>query len=328
MTVLPEFHDQLYAAAQRRARRRLPLAATRRPGRTADIIFFSLSLAITIAIVLVVLSAGSGTRVGTPNTPATQPSVASTRSELLQTLGVLRAPPTKLSQQAIRCAKTRPAPTSLAFRVCLTADLPPEFSRPQQPAPMMATAGYPRLDPSLIRVVSVPRLHASVTLAPATWQPSPRSRQRTEGLVVSIAYLNGAAGTGPTPTNVSWVRTHGLAISGGNATPQMRSVFGAVVVPDGVAKITLEPLRLISPPAPVNAHRFGTITAAVHDNVAGFRFTVPTVTDRHAKSLVYAVTVVARATWSNANGQVISRTTTQIPLWLRVQGGGPITSTN
>jgi hypothetical protein len=108
----------------------------------------------------------------------------------------------------------------------------------------------------------------------------------------------------------------------------MRTVFGAVVVPDGVATVTLDPVRVISPPAPVDPRRFGTVTTPVHDNVATFRFTVPFVRDRHAKSLVYAVTVVANATWTDQHGHVIAHTTTQLPLWLRVRGTTPITGTN
>jgi hypothetical protein len=109
----------------------------------------------------------------------------------------------------------------------------------------------------------------------------------------------------------------------------MRSVSGAVVVPDGVATVTLEPIRLISPPAPVDPHRFGTSTTSVHDNIAAYRFTVPYVRDPNQKSLVYAVTVVARATWSDRHGTVIARTTTQLQLWLKVRGNnGPITATN
>ena len=77
----------------------------------------------------------------------------------------------------------------------------------------------------------------------------------------------------------------------------MRSVVGVVVVPDGVATVTLQPVRLISPPAPVDPRRFGTSTTSVHDNIAAYRFTVPYVRDPRQKSLVYAVNVIARATW-------------------------------
>jgi hypothetical protein len=86
----------------------------------------------------------------------------------------------------------------------------------------------------------------------------------------------------------------------------MRTVVGAVVVPDGVATVTLQPVRLISPPAPVDPRRFGTSTASVHDNIAAYRFTVPYVHDPHQKSLVYAVTVLARATWRDRHGTVIA----------------------
>jgi hypothetical protein len=109
----------------------------------------------------------------------------------------------------------------------------------------------------------------------------------------------------------------------------MRIVVGAVVVPDGVATVTLQPIRVISPPAPVDARRFGTSTTSVHDNVASYRFTVPYVHDPHHKSLVHAVTLVAKGTWSDRHGAVIARTTIQLQLWLKVLGNnGPITSTN
>jgi hypothetical protein len=67
----------------------------------------------------------------------------------------------------------------------------------------------------------------------------------------------------------------------------------------------------------------------VHDNIAGYRFTVPYVHDPHQKSLAYAVNVIARATWRDRHGAVIAHTTTQLQLWLKVRGNnGPITSTN
>ena len=109
----------------------------------------------------------------------------------------------------------------------------------------------------------------------------------------------------------------------------MRSVFGAVVVPDGVATVTLKPIRLIASPAPVDPRRFGTSTTSVHDNIAAYRFSVPYVRDPRQKSLVYAVNVLARATWSDRHGNVIAQTTTQLQLWLKVRGNnGPITATN
>jgi hypothetical protein len=255
-------------------------------------------------------------------------SVTLGRQQLLRVLGVLRAPPNAASRRAIACAKSPPKPPSAAFFRCRTSPvflLMPPFARDPS---VLAHEGYPRAETSLIRVVAIPRFKASAALIPTSWRPSPRSGQRAEGLELVVAYAGGAAGTGPTPTSVASVRAHGLAISGSNATPRMRSVWGAAVVPDGVASVTFQPIRLISPPAPVDAHRFGSVTTSVHDNIAAFRFAVPTVIDHHAKSLVYAVTLLAHATWSDQQGNVIARTTTRLPLWLRVQGNTPITATN
>jgi hypothetical protein len=288
----------------------------------------SVLVPILIAVGAVVLLRGPSR---SPAPPASVPSTHSettSRQQLLHTLAVLRRPPNAASTRTIACVKSPPAPPSPAFIACRTSGIPGLFLSLPRSSPTWAQWGYPRLDPSLIRVVAVPRFHASATLAAATWQPSSSSRRRDEGLEATIASSRGSTGTGPRPTSVATVRTHGLAVSGGNATPQMRTVFGAVVVPDGVATVTLKPIRLISPPAPVDPHRFGTVTTSVHDNVAPYRFAVPYVKDRHAKSLVYAVTVVARATWTDQHGTVIARTTTQLPLWLKVRGKGPITSTN
>ena len=279
------------------------------------------ALAIAVAGALVLLGGDQSASASSAN------SEAHTRQQLVQMLGLLRTPPNAADRRAIACAESRPARPSVVFRDCRNSGIPAVFLLFPRSSPMWARWGYPQLDPALIRVVPVQRFHASVTVAPATWQPS-RSPRRVEGVELAIAYSRGQAGTGPTPTSVATVRTHGLAVSGGNATPQMRSVFGAVVVPDGVATVTLEPIGLISPPAPVEPRRFGTVTTSVHDNVVAFRFAVPTVHDLRAKSLVYAVTVVARAIWSDQRGNVIARTTTQLPLWLRVRGKGPITSTN
>ena len=67
----------------------------------------------------------------------------------------------------------------------------------------------------------------------------------------------------------------------------------------------------------------------MHDNVAGYQFSVPYVRDPRQKSLVYAVSVLARATWSDERGHVIAQTTTQLQLWLKVRGNnGPIKATN
>jgi hypothetical protein len=250
------------------------------------------------------------------------------RQMLLRTLGVLRRPPDAASRRAISCVRSSPKPGGAAFHACRTSAISLAFMPFPGAARFGASSGV-RLDTSLIRVVPVPSVGDGVALVPATAPASPGSPRRTEGLDILISFHDGAASPGPTPTSVTELRTHGLAVSGTNATPKMRSVVGAVVVPDGVATVTLQPIRLISPPAPVDPRRFGTSTASVHDNVASYRFTVPYVHDPNHKSLVHAVTVVAKETWSDRHGAVIARTTIQLQLWLKVRGNnGPITSTN
>jgi hypothetical protein len=317
--------DQRIGAALGEARR----PQRRWPSRRLTPLFVGIGVLVPVLIAIgaVVLLSRPSRSVAPPTAPTTLPQAVA-RRQLIEMLGVLRRPPDAASTQAINCAKSPPTPASRAFPACRTADLPPEFSLPDRQSSFEAQFGYPRLDPSLIRVVSVPRFHARVVLAPATWRPSLRSPLRTEGLVLSISYARGSSGTGPKPTPVSTVRAHGLAVSGGNATPQMRTVFGAVVVPDGVATVTLDPIRVTSPPAPVDPREFGTVSTAVQDNVALFQFNVPYVKDPHVKSLVYAVTVIANATWTDQHGHVITHTTTPLPLWLKVRGTTPITATN
>jgi hypothetical protein len=283
---------------------------------------------VLIAVAAVTLLSGSNRSVAPPTSSSGANASTGTRQQLLRTLGVLRQPPDTASRLAISCVTSSPKPGSAAFRACRTSAISLAFV-PFPAAPRFGASSGVRLDTSLIRVVPVPRSGDSVALIPATAPVSPGSPRRAEGLDISIAFQDGAASPGPTPTSVTELRTHGLAVSGSNATPTMRSVVGAVVVPDGVATVTLQPIRLISPPAPVDPRRFGTSTTSVHDNIAAYRFSVPYVHDPRQKSLVYAVIVVARATWTDRHGDVIARTTTQLQLWLKVRGNnGPITATN
>ena len=283
---------------------------------------------VLIAFTAVALLSGSNRSVAPPPSSAGTIASTDTRQQLLRTLGVLRRPPDAASRVAISCVKSSPKPGSAAFRACRTSAISLAFV-PFPGAPRFGASSGVRLDTSLIRVVPVPRSGDSVALVPATGPGSPGSPRRAEGLDILIAFPDGAASPGPTPTSVAELRTHGLAVSGTNATPTMRSVVGAVVVPDGVATVTLQPIRLISPPAPVDPRRFGTSTTSVHDNIAAYRFTVPYVRDPRQNSLVYAVTVVARASWRDRHGTLIAQTTTRLQLWLKVRGNnGPITATN
>jgi hypothetical protein len=281
-------------------------------------------LAIAVGLLLLL----GGHRRSSPM-PSTSGEFA-TRQQLVDTLGVLRAPPTPAARRAIACAKAVPDPRSRTFLACRFSAVPGFFLLP--PAPRLsqragqlerdARLGYPRLDRFLLRVVVVPPLDASVTIAPTTWQPSTRSRRRSEGIVAELNYANGQSGTGPEPTDLVTVSTRGLWISDAQASPRMTTVRGAVLVPDGVAKVTLQPTRIVSPPAPITARHFGTITASVHDNVAAFRFPVLTATNARKTSALYGVTVIARATWFDQRGNLIHRTSIPLYLSITVRGQG------
>ena len=308
-----------------------PSPSRRRPhARHVGRLIVSIGVLVPVLVVLatVALLSGSNRSAAPATSSAGATASTSTRQLLLRTLGVLRRAPDAASRLAISCLRSSPKPGSAAFFACRTSAISLAFV-PFPGAPRFGESLGVRLDTSLIRVVPVPRLRDSVALVPATAPASPGSRRRAEGLDIFIAFPDGSASPGPTPTGVTELRTHGLAVSGTNATPAMRSVVGAVIVPDGVATVTLQPLRLLSPPAPINPRRFGTSTTSVHDNIAAYRFTVPYVHDPHQKSLVYAVNVVARETWRDEHGTVIAQTTTRLQLWLKVRGNnGPITATN
>ena len=96
MTILPEFHDQLYAAAQRQARRRLSRPRIALP-RFGTIVLTGLSTAVVIAVAAVLLSAHGVVPSEAPTSKP--PSVAKSRTELLQTLAALRTPQTAGSRR-------------------------------------------------------------------------------------------------------------------------------------------------------------------------------------------------------------------------------------
>jgi hypothetical protein len=127
-------------------------------------------------------------------------------------------------------------------------------------------------------VVNVPAWHAKIAIDPATYKPSAASAHRSEGvdLLMWIGSTPTApasyTGTGLRPYSAATVRAHGLAQS----DPTRGKTIS--LVPDGVASVTLQPIRLTPPqiapgvqqPPAVQAGDFASVTAAVHDNVAPF----------------------------------------------------------
>lgn len=285
---------------------------TRMPARRRVIVGTSASLASTlpvlVAVAVAVLVAAAALiafrQGGTPSpmyaAPTTATSVQTSRQELIRLLGVLRRPQTR-------------------------ADLDPQVPY----VGLGRTWGYPELDLGLARVVPIPAWHARIVIDPATYQPSLTSAQRSEGVDLAMEIGNAPNGpptfdiSGPRPYSAATVLARGLALSD---PPSGKTI---VVVPDGVARVTLQPIRLTPPqirpgvphPPAVQPGDFASVTAAVHDNVAPFELTV-TVVDPHAHSGTFVFVAVARATWFDGKGHVIRETTTtdlELPVNVRAR---------
>jgi hypothetical protein len=271
-----------------------------------------LAIAVTVIVAGVALTQLHG---GRQSPPAASPtSGAGPRQQLIDMLGILRRPQTKadldsqllpgvLQLSAIATQRHRHQPGGLEHR--------------------LAQLGNLKLDRPLMRVVAIPAWHAKVGIEPETWQPSPTSRLRSEGVDLELWIgsrptipPSSNSGTGPPPTSVEAFRTHGLALA--DKPNGHDRLYGAVLVPDGVARITLHPIRLNRVPVNIDPRQFGTATATVHDNIASFQLPIPTATSPRSLSGELATSAVAQATWLAANGTVIRRTTTELNVVIRI----------
>lgn len=243
--------------------------------------------------------------------PAAGPTRSlSSRQQLVQALGVLRAPQTTAAHDPRLVEPVLSRAGGFARR---HKSVPPFWKR------LLAASGNPIADRSLIRVVPLPGLSAELGVVPVSYQPSAKSSRRAEGLYVTLlgSGVDGDTGSSGMPTSLSSLRSHGLAIF--NDAPNGSSA-GAIVVPDGVTEIQLGPYRLVNPPVPVKSTDIASATARVNENVAAFDISVPTVTNRKAASGFYTVPAVAQTTWFATNGTIVRRTTTALDLVVRLRG--------
>ena len=316
MTILPQLERDLSRAAQQRLtspddadalrdqpRHDRPRSTGRGPrirrrlAKTATAVPVVLAIVVAVIIAAFALTLGHRDHQSQPTTPAT--SVQAARQQLVQMLGILRRPQTK-------------------------ADLDRQLTLGFGLERLLARFGHPKLDRALMRVIKIPAWHAKVGIEPTTWQPSPSSPQRSEGVDLelwigpkSTIPPSSDQGTGPRPTRAGVIRSHGLALAssaGGNL------LDGVVLVPDGVAKVTLRVSRVIDPPVKVNPSQFGTATAAVHDNIAAFQLTLPHVTVKKGLSGMFGTPGVLQTTWFDARGNVIKHTTTHLDVVITVKG--------
>jgi hypothetical protein len=276
-----------------------------------------LSVAVAIAIAVIALAAFKhGPRAASPAAPGSGIAAGtSPRQELIQTIGALRTPQRKAD---LNC-ELQIGVLNACSRHSDHVDVGP----PQ----ILGRWGYPALDRPLLRVVAIPAWRGKVLIAPTTYRPSAGSRRRTEGinLVIQLGGTVGMTGTGPRPTSVATFLGHGLTVftNGPNDTNR-----GALLVPDGVATITLGSFRLTPHSAPSGATQTALAaatsalhaTATVNDNIAAVQLSIPVVTIPKAVSGLFGMAATARATWFNSSGQTIKRTTTDVELLVRIRG--------
>lgn len=218
MSILPQLERDLGRAADERLRAN---AAGSRPHSRSRVRVAAAALpvvvSVLVAVVIAVIAIGSFRhRHGSiqPAGPKTSP-----RAELIRAVAVLRAPQipadrdSRLEQQLFQMG-----PPAAYLR-----------THPQA-RKRLAREGYPAPDRALLRVVTVPSLHAHVLIAPTIYQPSPASSRRTEGLNLLVQSPgNLGTGTGPRPITVGSFLAHGLNIFFGMGT---KTNPGVLLVPD------------------------------------------------------------------------------------------------
>lgn len=308
MTLLEEFHDQLYAAAERQARHRLKRRIVGARQRLGTIVVTGLSVAVAVAVAAVVLTSVKAT---SSTTTSSRPSaVVRSRRELLQTIGELRTPQTLVDRRS-----SPPYFFGVPF-----GPLAKQLLRDPQYRQALRDRGYPEMDRGLVRRVSLGS-GAVLTLVPITYrQTTPHSHglgtrttftlhgPRIEGLGLGLA-VPGTGLTEASPSTVEALKAHGA-----NVFTYVRDHnLGVIVVPDGVATVTLSHVRVISH-VKVPESLIPATTVHVAQNLAVFSLTAPVVMShgnvpgRGAPGM-YSTGAYARMTWRASDGKIINRAT-------------------
>lgn len=321
MTLLPTVREQLTQAVRDAGRPGARVPGAERSGGRGRIVPWlrqsrlSAGNALAAASLLLALVIGAGALLAVgrqrPAPPAAAQRVQPALRVLTAHFSVLRRPQTAADQS--------------------TQLLPTPFGIPAlHPAPerSFARLGYPELERSLIRVISLPKLDAQVAFDPATWRLTWRSSRRAAGLYL-VMHIGTAStfwpvqqfGSGPEPTSVATLLAHGLAITNPHVAEGLSD--GVLVVPDGVARVTLRPVRLVGLPAPIGPAAYGSVTATVSHNLALFQLPIPVAITWRTASGVYSARSIAEATWYGPSGTIIKRTTTSVDVFVTVRGKGP-----
>lgn len=338
MILLPEYRAQLHAAAHRRARSRrrrlvsrLSIDGQLRRMATATPAVLSVLTAIAIAAVAIV-TLSHGHRPSTAGAPA-----ESSRNALVQTLGILR----RAQSRADRLSERRRGMGGAAPGAFFSN--PPSVER----ALCRGAAYYQlqqcalRLDKPLVRTVTVQDGY-HVAIFPTIVTHAIRQARPGEGILMTLhgpgIYF---AGTSLTPTSAQTISAQGLLVSAYAATGVNR---GVMLVPDGVAKVTLDRFRLLAPSA-VSLPQIPPAASTVSDNIALLKLSRLTEQSLHLDPnalgryfsqgsgrrcqttfAVYALPATAEMTWANATGHSIRHTTISLRLYVGTHHPAPGTT--
>lgn len=243
MTLLPEYRAQLYHAAERRARRRAFSLPRLWP--------VAVSTVVAVAVVLIAVAVLSHRHASSPPTHPVPAAPAVSAGRLTSLLGVLRRQQTEADRETWVPGFFN----TFASPGCRAANTPLQCSL--------------RLDRPLIREVDVFGSGYRVGLLPYT-----RAGQ-IAGVAVTlrgpgINYLAAGPWSDSTsvPPGLSALRSRGLMLSTYVSDGVNR---GVIVVPNGVARIVLGPLRLTERSLTGRIAPIAGATSVVHDNVALFQ---------------------------------------------------------
>lgn len=324
MTLLPEYRAQLHTAATRRARRRTTTVTRWWP--------VAMSTAVVAAVVVVAVavlshrhpSSAPAHTLPAPVTPSqlTPAPLTASAARLTGTLGVLRRPQTESDLHTWVPGFF----ATFASPGCHAANTPLQCSL--------------RLDQPLIRQVAVPGSGYRVGLLPYT------GAGKIAGVAVTlrgpgINYL--AAGPWIDRVTIqpglSALRTQGLMLSTYIADGVNR---GVIVVPDGVARVIVEPLRLVDRAVTRRIAPTAGASAVVHDNVALFQLNGLTVQNLELRPsalrrfytegaggacrltlAIYRLTAEAHMLWLAPDGRVVNHTLIRFPVYVGVHNPAP-----
>ena len=174
----------------------------------------------------------------------------------------------------------------------------------------------------------------NVGIFPTISRSSTRFAPRGEGIVITLQgpriYL---ADSGPQPTSVQELRTRGVIVSSYIAGGVN---LGAILVPDGVASVTVDEFRLTTSTSP-RLTGIRAATSSVRNNVALFQLAGLTEHNLHLSAsdlahhsasyqssgrrchtslAIYGLPATAQMTWLNAAGKAIHRTTVSFRLYV------------